>query len=112
VQKAETAAALTEVMLKDAQRLPVGSALFFRFGVEPCLLIHHEGGKWVALSAKCTHLGCTVQYEPAKKRIFCACHGGTYNAETGQNVSGPPPKPLKSFVVQEVAGEGLRISRA
>jgi cytochrome b6-f complex iron-sulfur subunit len=112
VQKAQLAAAVTEVTIKDAQKLPAGSALVFRFGVEPCLLIHHEDGKWVALSAKCTHLGCTVQYESAKKRIFCACHGGTYDPETGRNVAGPPPKPLKTFVVKEVTDAGVTVTRS
>jgi cytochrome b6-f complex iron-sulfur subunit len=90
----------------------VGSALVFRFGVEPCLLIHSPDGKWVALSAKCTHLGCTVQYEPAHHRISCACHGGTYNPDTGQNTSGPPPKPLKRFVIKEVADTGITVARS
>jgi cytochrome b6-f complex iron-sulfur subunit len=112
VEKAQITAAVTEVTLKEAQKLPAGSALVFKFGVEPCLLIHHRDGKWVALSAKCTHLGCTVQFEPAKKRIFCACHGGVYNPETGQNISGPPPKPLKSYVVKEAAEGALTVSRA
>jgi cytochrome b6-f complex iron-sulfur subunit len=112
VQKAQAAAAVTEVTLAEAQKLPVGGALAFRFGVEPCLLLHLAEGKWVALSAKCTHLGCTVKYEPAKKRIFCACHGGVYDPESGRNVAGPPPKPLRSFVVKEVAAGGLTISRS
>ena len=63
------------------------------------MLIHHEDGRWIALTAVCTHLGCTVQYEPQADRIHCACHGGVYNPYTGANVSGPPPKPLKLFKV-------------
>ncbi len=112
VEKAAVAAAIQEVTLKEAQKLPVGSALIFKFGPEPCLLIHHADGKWVALSAKCTHLGCTVQYEPERKRIFCACHGGTYHPETGQNLSGPPPRPLKSFVVKEVTDTAVVVARS
>jgi cytochrome b6-f complex iron-sulfur subunit len=112
VQKAQAAAAVTEVTLKEAPKLPAGSALMFKFGVEPCLLIHHADGSWVALSARCTHLGCTVQFEPARNRIFCACHGGTYNPATGQNLSGPPPKPLKRFVVKEVGEAGVTVTRA
>ena len=112
VEKSAALAAVTEVTLKDAQKLPQGSALMFRFGVEPCLLIHHTDDKWVALSAKCTHLGCTVQYEADQNRIHCACHGGVYDAATGRNVSGPPPKPLKSFVVREVTNSGVVVARA
>jgi cytochrome b6-f complex iron-sulfur subunit len=110
-EKAALAAAVTEVTVKDGQKVPVGHAIYFKFGVEPCLLIRQSGEKWVALSAKCTHLGCTVQYEPDKKRIFCACHGGTYSPETGQNLSGPPPKPLKSYVIKQVGTEGVVVGR-
>lgn len=111
VEKAALAAAVTEITLKDAQKLPVASALIFKFGPEPCLLIHLPDGKWVALSAKCTHLGCTVQYLPDKSHIFCACHGGTYDPATGHNVAGPPPRPLKQFVVKEVTDTAVVVSR-
>ena len=63
------------------------------------------------MTAVCTHLGCTVQYEAQADRIHCACHGGVYNAYTGANVSGPPPKPLKLFKVA-VGTDGVQVSRA
>src|ERR1039458_5417045 len=85
--------------------------LMFKFGAAPAMLIHHADGRWVALTAVCTHLGCTVQYEPQADRIHCACHGGVYNAYTGANVSGPPPKPLKLFKVA-VNEAGVDVSRA
>jgi cytochrome b6-f complex iron-sulfur subunit len=110
-EMAMEATAVTEVTLKDAQKLPEGSVLMFKFGHSPAMLIHHPGNKWIAMTAVCTHLGCTVQYEPQADRIHCACHGGVYNAYTGANVSGPPPKPLKLFnvVVNEA---GVEVSRA
>ncbi len=64
-EMAMEATAVTEVTLKDAQKLPLGSVLMFKFGTAPAMLIHHEDGRWIALTAVCTHLGCTVQYEPA-----------------------------------------------
>ncbi len=106
-----SATAVTEVTLKDAEKLPAGSVLMFNFGSSPAMLIHHEDGRWVALSAVCSHLGCTVQYEPQADRIHCGCHGGGYNAYTGANVSGPPPKPLKLFKVA-VNETGVNVSRA
>jgi len=111
VEKAAAMAAITEVTLKDAAKLPAGSALMFKFGPRPSLLIHHKDGKWVALDAVCTHLGCTVHYEPENNRIHCACHGGVYDSESGRNVSGPPPRPLKQYKVA-VTDAGVRISRA
>jgi len=109
-EMALSATAVTEVTLKDAQKLPLGSVLMFKFGTSPAMLIHHADGPWVALTAVCTHLGCTVQYEPQADRIHCACHGGVYNAYTGANVSGPPPKPLKLFKVA-VSDSGVEVSR-
>jgi cytochrome b6-f complex iron-sulfur subunit len=110
-EMALSATAVTEVTLKDAQKLPVGSVLMFKFGTSPAMLIHHEDGRWIALTAVCTHLGCTVQYEPQADRIHCACHGGVYNAYTGANVSGPPPKPLKLFKVTP-GDAGVEVSRS
>src|SRR5580704_11211101 len=106
-----SATAVTEVTLKDAHKLPAGSVLMFKFGTAPAMLIHHQDGSWVALSAVCTHLGCTVQYEPQANRIHCACHGGVYDPRTGANVSGPPPKPLKLFKVA-VGDTGVEVSRS
>ncbi|MGD0682783.1 MAG: Rieske (2Fe-2S) protein [Terracidiphilus sp.] len=110
-EMAMEATAVTEVTLKDAQKLPAGSVLMFKFGHSPAMLIHHLDDKWVAMTAVCTHLGCTVQYEPQADRIHCACHGGVYNPYTGANVSGPPPHPLKLFKVA-VNETGVEVSRA
>lgn len=110
-EKSAALAAVSEVSLKDAHKLPAGSALMFKFGTEPCLLIHLSDGKWVAFSAKCTHLACTVEFQPDKNRIHCACHGGVYDPRTGQNLSGPPPKPLREFVVKEVTEAGVLVAR-
>lgn len=110
-EMASSISAITEVTLKDAQKLPAGSVLMFKFGSSPAMLIHHHDSSWVALTAVCTHLGCTVQYEPQADRIHCACHGGVYNAYTGANVSGPPPKPLTLYKVA-VNNTGVHLSRA
>jgi len=110
-EMAASEAAVTEVTLKDAQKLPEGSALMFKFGRSPAMLIHHKDNTWVALTAVCTHLGCTVQYEPELNRIHCACHGGVYDARTGANVSGPPPRPLRRFKVT-VGAADVQVSRA
>lgn len=111
VEMSAAAAAVSEVMLKDAHKLAAGSVLMFKFGSAPTMLIHHADDTWVAFGAVCTHLGCTVQYQARQDRIFCACHGGIYNAHTGKNVAGPPPKPLKPFAVK-LTGEGVLVTRA
>lgn len=111
VEKAMVEAAVSEVSLKDADKLPMGTALMFKFGAHPALLIHHKDDSWVALDAVCTHLGCTVRFEPSEQKIVCSCHGGVYDAKTGGNISGPPPKPLKQFVAKVSPGSVL-VTRA
>jgi cytochrome b6-f complex iron-sulfur subunit len=51
---------------------------------------------FVALSAICTHAGCTVAYNSSRNELICPCHGGTYSI-SGSVVSGPPPSGLTSY---------------
>ena len=52
-----------------------------------------------------------MQFSSEKKHIFCACHGGQFDAASGKNLAGPPPKPLAALKAEVVSGE-LIISRA
>lgn len=56
-------------------------------------------------SAKCTHMGCTVQ--PAGAELHCPCHGSVYDAVTGAVKQGPAPKALSKIDVHVVEGEVL-----
>lgn len=89
--------------------LVANSGKIIKFGAKPVLLIRTEAGELKALSAICTHLDCVVQYQPETKGIWCACHNGRYNLN-GQNISGPPPRPLEAFVVN-VRGDDIVISK-
>jgi Rieske Fe-S protein len=85
------------------------TGLIFRFGSQPGILIRTPAGELRAFSAVCTHLGCTVQYRPDLIQIWCACHDGHYDLN-GQNVSGPPPRPLPRYVVN-VRGDQIIVSK-
>ncbi len=62
------------------------------------IIVFEAAGTLKALSAKCTHEGCTVQYSPGESVIWCACHNGHFDLD-GRVVSGPPPRPLPKYVV-------------
>lgn len=79
-----------------------------RFGNEPVIVIP-ANDKFLAFSARCTHLDCTVQYVKDKHVIWCACHNGKYDL-TGRNISGPPPRPLTKFKTI-VKGDELMIAK-
>lgn len=92
VRKSE-ADAKVAVARKD---VPAGKAYFFNFRGQPAVVLQPAPGRFVALSAVCTHLGCIVQWLPDKGEFLCPCHAGRFSAE-GQVMGGPPPKPLASL---------------
>src|SRR5579875_3581639 len=86
------------VIAAKVGELRPNSGKIFPFAGRPALLILSADGKYHAVSAVCTHLGCTVQYRPDLHEIWCPCHNGVYSIE-GANISGPPPRPLQAFDV-------------
>ncbi len=80
-----------------------------KFGNEPALVVRRQDGEVKAFLAVCTHLGCTVQYLPGDKVIWCACHNGKYDLN-GINISGPPPRPLTPLRVN-IQNDEIFISR-
>lgn len=47
-----------------------------------------------ALSARCTHLGCIINYDPVSQRFRCPCHGSVFDL-SGQRVDGPAKRALE-----------------
>jgi len=52
-----------------------------------------EDGGFLALSRKCTHLGCTVPWVSKEMKFVCPCHSSVYDIR-GEVVSAPAPRPL------------------
>jgi cytochrome b6-f complex iron-sulfur subunit len=57
-----------------------------------------EDGGFLALSSKCTHLGCTIPWVDKEKRFACPCHGSSFDI-TGNVINSPAPRPLDIYRV-------------
>jgi cytochrome b6-f complex iron-sulfur subunit len=109
VPPVEASTAANEALAGAVGELKPNSAKTFRFGSKPALLVRTADGEYRSMSAVCTHLGCTVQYQPETQQVWCPCHNGRYNL-SGRNIEGPPPRPLLTYDVQ-IRGEEIRVSR-
>jgi cytochrome b6-f complex iron-sulfur subunit len=89
--------AFVEIARADCA-LPPGTAKMMMYGRIPMLLLQprEPSQELRILVATCTHLNCTVSYQPDKNRIFCACHEGVFDIQ-GKVLAGPPPAPLREF---------------
>lgn len=106
----------TTVKLGPAAEFPDG----LKFLSDERLFVFREGNTFHAISAVCTHLGCTVRAEALSSpetrsvggletrlshRFLCPCHGSVYQGD-GTNVSGPAPKPLAWYRLEVAADDG------
>jgi Rieske Fe-S protein len=55
-------------------------------------------------SSICPHLGCPVNWDPAKHQFLCPCHGGVFDL-LGKRISGPPPRSLDPLEFQVRSGK-------
>jgi cytochrome b6-f complex iron-sulfur subunit len=70
----------------------------FFWGNKPGILKKNDDSTYTAFVAVCTHLDCNITYMADQRKFFCACHDGWYD-ENGNNIGGPPPRPLRSLQV-------------
>jgi len=104
----ESAAGSVTLPIKPEDIKP-NTGQIFKFGNRPGVLVRTAQGELRAFSAVCTHLNCTVQFRPDIGHIWCACHNGHFDLN-GQNIAGPPPRPLEAFVVN-VRGTQVVVSK-
>ena len=86
----------TVVEAGPAEKFPLDSVTAFVRG--KFYLVRLENGGFLALSRKCTHLGCTVPWVSKEKKFVCPCHASSFDIR-GAVVSPPAPRPLDIYHV-------------
>jgi cytochrome b6-f complex iron-sulfur subunit len=84
--------------------LQVNGGYIYNNGV---IVARTTGGKYVAVSAACTHAGTTVYYDPPSNEFHCPSHGSNF-ATDGSVVNGPAPSSLTRYTTT-LTGSSLRV---
>ena len=105
VNKADTSSASKDLFNAgkadsfDKNRLyPFSTGQFF--------LKRYEDGGFLAMSVKCTHLGCIVNANSKTGGFNCPCHASQFN-QFGEVLSAPATRPLDIFPIAIENGEIL-----
>lgn len=75
-----------------------------------------KDGSFLAISRKCTHLGCTLPWSPEKKQFICPCHASVFDM-TGDVISSPASRALDLYELyiennHVMVNTGKRIKRS
>jgi glycine/D-amino acid oxidase-like deaminating enzyme/nitrite reductase/ring-hydroxylating ferredoxin subunit len=92
---AETALHLAGGRLKrsDEDKLEPGEGAVVGDGLGQKAVYRDDAGNVHRLSARCTHMGCIVAFNPVARTWDCPCHGSRFDT-TGKVLEGPAVKPL------------------
>ena len=112
------------VLYEPSERFKAGALDQFPEGAtfleDQRVFIFREQKSYYAISAVCTHLGCTVKMinlnqpklvsidgkQVEERREFqCPCHGSKYHAN-GDNYAGPAPQPLTWYHLEVAPEDG------
>jgi Rieske Fe-S protein len=87
---------VTRLASPPAEHLAPGEGGLVKVDGEDVAAYRRPDGSLVAVSAVCTHLGCTVAWNPAETTWDCPCHGSRFSCE-GKVVYGPAVADLASL---------------
>ena len=74
----------------------VGGGVIVDSSQGPLAVLRSGTASATALSAICTHSGCTVEYSSGNVPLYCPCHGSEFDG-TGRVVAGPARRSLTSY---------------
>jgi cytochrome b6-f complex iron-sulfur subunit len=78
-----------------------GQLTYRRFGAETVVVVRdpNQSETLFAVTPKCTHQGCDLQWQSDQKAFVCPCHGARFNAD-GKVAKGPAGEALKTHPVR------------
>jgi Rieske Fe-S protein len=95
--------------IEGAEVLLPGSSLYFNYPTrnDPAVLLRLSENEYRAYSRRCSHAGCSVDFDPRSRYLMCPCHRGAFDARVGNVMFGPPRRPLDEIVLEVRAGGQL-----
>ncbi len=79
------------------------------FHIAPDFILFDDGKDAWAISRRCTHLGCTVNYHEKEKIVECPCHQSRFTA-MGDVLHGPAKKNLARYKVEKIEDGGYIVT--
>lgn len=83
----------------DYSELSPGEGEVIKFNNQQVAVYKDEEAKIHSVSAICTHMGCTVNWNNEEKTWDCPCHGSRFNIE-GDVLNGPAVKKLEQIDIK------------
>lgn len=77
----------------DKDSIPNNSGSVINENGQKVAMFKDNSGNVIKLSAVCTHLGCTVNWNQGDETWDCPCHGSRFNKD-GSVLNGPATQPL------------------
>ena len=102
----ESSVAYPARKIEGAETLLPGGSLYFNYPTrnDPAVLLRSSEGEYKAYSRRCSHAGCSVDFDPSSRCLKCPCHRGAFDARMGYVMFGPPRRPLDEIILQVRAG--------
>jgi glycine/D-amino acid oxidase-like deaminating enzyme/nitrite reductase/ring-hydroxylating ferredoxin subunit len=84
---------LIPALRSEVADLAPGEARVIRDGLGKTGVFRAEDGSPLAVSLRCTHLGCLLRFNSAERSWDCPCHGSRFDVD-GSVLEGPATRPL------------------
>lgn len=92
-----TGASGAKIVVGDAANFPEGTSKYVPAGR---MYVTNASNNYFALSQKCTHLGCRVDYCESSGRFECPCHGSVFDL-AGEYIEGPAPRGMDRYAMTQ-----------